>query len=385
MAEQTRQNGRRTGGRGNGEGMAPRLRADGRWEARITLADGRRKAVYGKSAKEARDKMATMLRQQVAGLDLGAERQTVAVFVRRWLDDAAASRLRPKTVRSYRQMIETHIVPAVGDHTLDKLTPAHVTAMLNGMRMRGLSPRVRQYARAILRTALGQALKWGYVTRNAAALTDPPKQEARKVEPMSAEAAKALLAATEQDRLGPLYAVALTTGLRQGELLGLRWSDVDLDMGMLVVRQALQKIGREWVIGPPKSDTSRRTIPLAEATIAALRRQRARQAEERLRAGEVWDSSWGLVYTALDGMPLDGGEVTKKLQRAQAAAGLPRTTFHDLRHGAATLLLAQGVPLATIRDILGHSTITLTANTYAHVVPELRRDAAAAMDRALGA
>ena len=198
---------------------------------------------------------------------------------------------------------------------------------------------------------------------------------------MLAEMAGALLAATEQDRLGPLYAVALTAGLGQAELLGLRWTDVDLDAGLLTVRQTIQKVDGEWVVGPPRSATSRRTIPLVASAAAALKRQRARQAEERLRAGEVWDASWGLVFAALDGTSLDGGEATKALQRAQAKAGLPRTTFHQLRHGAATLLLAQGVPLATIRDILGHSTITLTANTYAHVLPELRREAAAAMDR----
>jgi integrase len=240
-----------------------------------------------------------------------------------------------------------------------------------------------RHVRATLRRALAVAQRDGLVMRNAAALAEPPKIEGHQVAALTPEAAAALLAAVEGHRLGPLIAVAMATGARQGELLGLPRSEVDLDGGSLTIRQALQRVGGKLHVGPPKSKTSRRTIPLPAVAVSALRRQRAQQGRERLAAGDRWQDS-GLVFTSTIGSPLDGCNVTHTFQRLLKDAELPAMRFHDLRHGAASLLLARGVPLRTVMEQLGHSTITLTANTYSHVVPELLRDAADRMDEALG-
>jgi integrase len=173
-----------------------------------------------------------------------------------------------------------------------------------------------------------------------------------------------------------LFTLALMTGMRQGELLGLRWHDVDLDQGLLHVRQTLKSLPGEPVFGPPKSASSRRFIPLDDLAEAALRTQKERQAWERKQAGIAWQE-WGggLVFTRHDGRPLDPRESTRRLQRLAKDAGLGHITFHQLRHGFTSLMAASGASLAEVRDLLGHSTITLTANTYTHLFPEVKRDA----------
>jgi integrase len=186
------------------------------------------------------------------------------------------------------------------------------------------------------------------------------------------------------DRIGPVVAVTLATGMRQGEALGLRWSDVDMEGATVSVRQTLVRAGTRPVFAEPKTSRSRRTIALTDGAIAALRSQRAQQLQDRLLAGSRWQNS-GLVFTSTNGTPMAAGDLTKRFQRLLADAGLPRLRFHDLRHGTASLLVAQGVHPRTIMEILGHSTITVTMNTYAHVAPDLQREAAASLDAALGA
>lgn len=184
------------------------------------------------------------------------------------------------------------------------------------------------------------------------------------------------------DRLAALYTVALAVGLRQGEALALRWEDVDLDMGTLLIRRTVQRIDGKLVYGEPKSRTSRRTIALPHAAITALQRHRRRQIEEHLRAGSLWQDH-GLVFTTHFGTPLDARNVIRWFKALLKKADLPDFRFHDLRHTCATLLLVQGEQPRTIMDILGHSQISLTMNTYAHVMPEVRREAASKMDAIL--
>jgi integrase len=201
--------------------------------------------------------------------------------------------------------------------------------------------------------------------------------------PLDALQAQRLIDHTREDRLGPLVAVAVYTGLRQGELLGLRWPDLDLDAGTLSVRQAVQKIDGAWQFVEPKSERGRRTIPLPPMAIETLREQKARVREARAVAGSRW-VEWGLVFPSTLGTPLDGSNVTHRLQAALADACLPRQRFHDLRHCCATLLLAQGVPARVVQDVLGHSQVTLTLGTYSHVMPAMLQESADAMERALG-
>jgi len=183
-------------------------------------------------------------------------------------------------------------------------------------------------------------------------------------------------------RLGALFTVALALGLRQGEALGLRWDAVDFQTGVLTVRAALQRVGKQWQLVEPKSERSRRTIALPRVAVVALRAHRVRQKRERLLAGGDWKEA-GFVFTTQIGTPLDPINLTKTFKRLLRVAGLPSIRFHDLRHTAATFLLAQGVDARTIMETLGHSQISLTLNTYSHVLPSLQRDAALRMNKIL--
>jgi len=201
---------------------------------------------------------------------------------------------------------------------------------------------------------------------------------------MTAPDVRRLLDATCDDPLGPIFALAASTGLRLGELLGLAWPDVDFVAGTLTVRRSLAR-GREerWELAQPKTATSRRTIPLPSIAREALERQKTIQEAEREAAGKAWQDRDDLVFTDSIGRHVEPGSVSHGFQDARKATGLPAARFHDLRHSAATLMLAEGVPLAVISEWLGHSGIAITASHYAAIVPTLRRDAADAMDRAL--
>lgn len=367
--------------RGHGEGSI-KQRADGTWEARVSLEGGKRRSFYGKTRKEAQDKLRAALRDIDAGLDLTAGRQTVAQFLDRWLVDTVKPTVRPKTYDSYAQLVRLYLKPDLGHYQLSKLAPQNVQAMLTARSAAGLSPRTVQYMRAVLRRALGQALKWGLVSRNVATLVDPPRSTKQPVKPLSSEQARLFIAHTVSDRLGPLFHVAITTGLRQGELFGLRWEDVDLEAGALRVRHALQRVDGALTLVEPKTALSRRTVTLPASAVAALRAQKDRQTFERAAAGELWREG-GYVFTSTVGTPLNPSNVAKRLHVLLTESGLPHQRFHDLRHCAASLLLAGGVAPRTIMGILGHSQISLTMNTYAHLSPTLERDAAKALDSVL--
>ena len=272
-----------------------------------------------------------------------------------------------------------HIVPDLGNVVLDQVTPQHVQALINKKLRAGLSPKTVQYMRGVLRTALGQAERWGMVSRNAAALVDGPRQHRNVINPLGLDEARRLLDAARDDRLGALYSVALAMGLRQGEALGLRWEDVDLEEGVLHVRYQLQRLNGKVQLVEPKTAMSRRTLALPDSIVASLEAHRERQARERHLAGSRWVET-GLVFTTPIGTALDGPNVTKRFQRLLARIGLPKRRFHDLRHSCASLLLAQNVAPRVVMEILGHSQISLTMNTYTHVLPHLRREAAAHMD-----
>ncbi len=363
------------GKRGNCEGSVYR-RADGRWAASVSLETGKRKTYYGKTRAEASKKLAEALRDQEHGLPLVGGRVALAAFLRRWLEDSARPALRPRTYESYAMIVERHLIPSLGHISLLKLTPDRVQAYMNEKRAEGLSARTVQYHHAVLRRALGQAERWGLVFRNVARLVSPPRVQRSEVRPLTPTEARVLLEAIKGDRLEALYSVALGLGLRQGEALGLTWSEVDLDAGELKISQTLQQFGGAFHLVEPKTAKSRRTMAIPKPLLAALRAHRMRQTEERLRLGEAWQDSWGLVFTTEAGEPLDATKVTRRFQAILEKAGLPRQRFHDLRHAAATYMLSQGVPLRVAMEMLGHSQIAVTANTYSHVLPELQRDAA---------
>jgi integrase len=306
--------------------------------------------------------------------------QTLGQFLDLWLSEIVKPSVRAWTYRGYEVHVRLHIKPVLGHVALERIEPAHVQALLNRKLKDGLSPKSVRYIRGTLRAALQQAVRWGYLARNAAALVDGPRIERYEIKPFDATEARRLLDALEGNRLRALYSVALTMGLRQGEALGLRWQDVDLALGFLHVQKQLQRIDGEFELVDLKTSRSRRTLVMPATIATQLKDHQVRQTQE-LKNQDHRPGGLDLVFTRSDGGPLDGTVVTHQFHRLLGRIGLPQRRFHDLRHSCATLLLAQGVSPRVVMEILGHSQIALTMNTYTHVLPELKRDAAERMDR----
>lgn len=354
-------------------------------------ADGRRdiRRVTGGTQRDTREKL-DQLRADLAPWTTRAEAHgfTVQEFLARWLDANQAS-LRPRTWSRYVEIAEIHVLPSLGGKKLRALSPADIQRLYSNLaasRPRPLSPSTIRKVHALLHRALGQAVKWGAVPRNAAAAVDPPRVPASSAEPPTLDEARKLLTGAwgAADPMAPLWTVAIYTGCRQGELLGLRWSDIDIDHSRLSVRRTLEAIqGGEPVFGEPKSTSSRRVVAIGPATIEALRRQKARQREERLRAGRHY-GAYDLVFATEAGTPLPPRNVVRLFKKALDRAGLPRSIrFHDLRHLSATLMLVQGIHPKVASGRLGHSTIGITQDLYTHLVEGLDADAAGRIEQAL--
>jgi integrase len=355
-------------------------RADGRWVAAVRLPDGARRYFYAKTQREAIDKLRASQRALDDGLPLGDGRLTVERFLHTWLESVRGA-IRPSTYSSYELAVR-RLLPRIGRIRLAALDPAAVQHAYTALQDAGLAASSVRLTHRVLHAALKQAVRWGLVGRNVTDLVRAPRPEAREMRTLTAEQLAALFSATETagDRLHALWVLLATTGLRLGEALGLRWEDVDLTGGRLTVTRALQRQrGQGMQFVEPKSAAGRRTVFLSQVAVAALRAHRARQLEERLAAGPLWEDI-GLVFTTTRGTPLDVQRVDRHFRRALARAGLPRVRVHDLRHTAATLLLAGGTHPKVVQELLGHATIAITLGTYAHTVPAMHRQAVAHFD-----
>ena len=363
-------------------------RQDGRWEGAVHLGyeDGRRvrKFVIGHTRADVAIKLAPLLRARDERRAVPDQRRKLGPFLRQWLDEVARPTLRYSTYSTYDDIVSLHLVPGLGRIAVARLTPMDVQTFLDAKLASGLSPKRVMHIRAVLRLALVTAERWGLASRNVARLVDPPRVPHHEIRPLTPEQAHQLLDAAAGDRLEALYVTALATGMRQGELLGLRWEDVDLETRRLHVRHALARVQGKLVLLEPKTERSRRTLVLPEIALTALRAHRTRQRMERLVAGSRWQET-AYVFTTSLGSALDAATVTRAFQRALVRAGLPHSRFHDLRHTAATFLLAQGFTLEDVKNLLGHSSITLTSNTYGHVLEQRQQQLAAGMDAILGA
>ena len=364
--------------RGNNEGSIY-LRKDGRWAAALSIPGRRRITFYGLSREDVRRKLAAAVRASDLRELPDSRGMSLGDYLDQWLREVAKPSVRPWTYKGYEVHVRRHINPVIGRVPLDKVEPLHVQSLMNRKLRDGLSAKSVRYIRGTLRTALTQAQRWGLVTRNAAALVDGPRVEPYEIRPLTPVETRRFLESVKGHRLEALYSVALSMGLRQGEALGLRWEDLDLEMGYLRVEKQLQRQNGKFQLVEPKTNRSRRTIVMPPSITSTLRKHRVRQDRE-LAFDKGWSNPFGLVFTTENGGPLDGTVVTHQFHRLLDQAGLPQRRFHDLRHSCATLLLAQGVPARVVMEILGHSQIALTMNTYAHVIPELRRDAAQRME-----
>ena len=305
----------------------------------------------------------------------------------KWLPIQRAQ-LRPSTFDSYRRNIENHVLPALGRVPLHKLTPEDLDTFyarlltegkLNGDGG-GLSPKTVRYIHLTIHKALKDALRKGSVVRNVAEAADPPKLSSQKrdeIKAWTAEQLRSFLDSIRDDRLYPALHLASHTGMRRGEILGLRWSDVDLDSALVSVRQALISVAYEMQISDVKTSYGRRVIDLDAGTVAVLRRWRKDQAEERLASGGSYKDT-GLVFGRADGNWLHPDLFSQTFDRAVARSGLPAVTLHDLRHTHATLLLKAGVPVKVVSERLGHSNPGFTMSVYQHVLPGMQAQAATA-------
>ncbi|MFK4148938.1 tyrosine-type recombinase/integrase [Streptomyces sp. NPDC004065] len=397
--------------RANGEGTIYQ-RKDGRWEAAgyVLAADGTRKRVrvYSTTRREAADKLAEKIADSNRGLPVATADSTVGDYLTYWLNGVAVHRLRENTHVRYAACVRLHLMPGLGTKKVARLTAKDVRTFLDRLRatcqcctqgldaerkaccavgeccQKRLSPLTVTYVHSVLKSALEHAVREDELPRNVARIVKATAPRPRRFRPFTATEARQFLDAARADRLHALYALALRTGLRKGELLGLHWEDLDLSNGTASIRRSLQRTRTGGLTHlPTKTLASERRIALPTECIRSLKEHRQQQIREREIAGSAWRDS-GLVFTTPTGRPLDPANLTRRFRSFLDRAGLRRIRFHDLRHSTATLLLEQGVDLVVIKELLGHAHIGVTAGVYAHVRLRLQRDAIDALGHALG-
>ncbi len=378
--------------RAKGEG-ALFQRTDGRWCATIDLGwqDGRRrrKTYTGATQEEVSGKLLAARAAHASGLPVAPKQQTLKQFLDRWLVECVKPAVRPLTLQQYQQHVKLYLGPALGSHRLEKLAAVQVQAFLNAQLKRGLSPRTVQLSLVILRHALDTAVRWNLVARNVAKLVDAPRVQRPETRPFSPDEAREFVEAIKGKRWELVYLTALTTGLRVGEILALRWRDIDLDHRTLAVVQSVQRIrsdkegeSSKLQFVELKTSRSRRTISIPASLAGALKEHRARQLRARLAVGPKWKDH-DLMFSTFIGTPIEKGALHRDFKAILEKAELPKVRIHDLRHSTASLLLAQGTHPRAIMELLGHSRIGVTMDTYAHVMPAMMADVADRMDAIL--
>lgn len=357
--------------RGAGEGNI-RQRTNGLWEARLVLDDGTRRSFYAKTRQEAAKKLAAAIRDVDTGVPLVSERQTVGQYLAGWLE-AAKPTVELTTWERYESDVRLHLSPALGRVSLAKLTPQQVAQFLAAKLNAGSKPRSVRNMRAVLRRALNEAQAHGLVTRNVAALVRPPKAARGEMKVYNQEETRALLAAASGTRLEAWFVLAVSTGARLGELLGLHWRDVSLDGKYLNVQTQVKRLRRGGlVLKDLKTSGSRRKILLTDTAVEALRAHRGRQLEERLAMGEAWEDHDLVLCNRLGG-PLYPGNVRSEYYiPIVKSAGLHYIRPHDLRHTAATLMLLASVHPKVVSEMLGHASVAITLSLYSHVLPDMQ-------------
>jgi integrase len=395
------------------------IKRGGAWLVRVYLGrdeeTGKRryhnKTIHGRK-KDAQAYLNKALRERDTGDFTEPSRESLSKYLDRWLETAAKPSVRPRTFADYEGIVRRYLKPELGSYALGSVSPVAIQALYTKMMApeddggMGLSARSVRYAHAVLHRALQKAVKWRLISRNPAAdvVEDLPRLEEKEMAAWGKEEARRFLAAARsrpadpavverdghdpnegrEDRWLALWTVLLSTGLRPGEALALKWTD--LEGNNLRIRRTLVRRGgaKGWRFEEPKTDRSRRVVSLPASTVDALRRHRVRQAEEKLAAGVAYEDQ-GLIFATSTGAPPDQTTLSRRYFRPLLElAGLPRVRMYDLRHSAATLLLVAGVHPKIVSERLGHSTITLTIDTYSHVMPHMQEEAAAKIEAMLG-
>jgi integrase len=378
--------------RGNGEGSISR-RKNGGWMAQYTVytAEGRkRRTHYGKTRAEVSEQLTKRMADRDGGMVYEAAKITVGEYLNSWLQDSVKGTVKETTYANYSYITHVHITPALGRVKLKSLTPAHVRGFYGEKARTNLSAATVKKMHVVLRRALSQAVSDGLIPRNAAGSVKPPRASApgEEIRPLNSEECSAFLEASRGERFETLYVLAVHCGLREGELLALRWEDVDLEVAKpaLLVRRTLTRgeDGRGWVVGASTKSGKGRRVRLTRRAVAALKDHRKRQLEERMHLAGIWQDH-DLVFANTIGSLFNPSNLrNRSFKRIKARSGVREDLrFHDLRHTCATLLLREGVNAKVVSEMLGHASIIITLNTYSHVLPDMQDSAADAIEAAL--
>lgn len=360
--------------RGNHEGSLYFHKTRRRWCAQVSL-DGKRLTKYGKTQKECRDWMKEMLSKIEGGLTFDGTRITAGNFIDTWLEGKEISR-RSKTVLQYRQIAKQHIVPVLGHLRLQDVTPSHIKQLYALKREEGRGARTIQLIHAVLYNVLKQAVRERTLVHNPMDAVERPKVEQKEMQTLNEEQSRQFLIAASGSAYEMIYYLALVTGMREGELLGLKWADIAWDKGILFIQRQLQEIpGRGYVFIPPKTRSGRRHIRLGQATIRRLRDHQRQQEAMKVEIAEKWQDK-DLVFPTSLGTPLDHKRLTTEFKRILKRAGLPMIRFHDLRHTSISSLLDMGMPINVVQRRAGHSKASTTVNIYGHAVDESEKETA---------
>jgi integrase len=374
--------------RGNNEGSITCHKKSGLYMARYwveTPTGPKRKTLYGKTRAEVANKLADALSDRNKGLVFDDENMTVGEYLDRWLSDCVRGSVRESTFSRDKYLVTNHVSPTLGRIKLKNLNALHLQGLYRDHLDSSLSGSTVQKVHHVMHKALAQAVKWNLIPRNPANAVKAPTPTPKEMHPLSASEARKLLEAARGDRLEALYVLAVHTGMRRGELLGLKWEDIDLDSATIRVCRTLARTdnGRRLTLGEPKTKKSRRTIRLTQRTVEALKSHRARQAEEKLRAGALFQDQ-GLVFVAQGGGLINPSNLRQRsFAPLLKRAGLRQITFHDLRHTCASLLFSKNVHPKFVQELLGHASVSITLDTYSHMLPGMGGEVAAAMENAL--
>jgi integrase len=372
------------GKRGNGEGSLSR-RKDGLYMARYTVetaTGAKRKALYAKTRKQAAEKLTAAMADASKGITADGGPKTVGAFLTRWLENSVRGSVRKSTYDRNESLCRVHLIPALGRKKLKTLGAADVAGFYRSRLDSGGSAASVRKMHETLHKALKQAVRWGYMTKNPAADVDAPTVHTEEVHPLTRDQARRFLKVARGDRLEALYVVALHTGLRQGELLVLRWEDVNIEEKTIIVWRTITKDGGKLLIGPIKTAKGRRTVKLTRDATEALREHLTRQLAEIDGLGGLFEDN-GFVFCTAKGTLTNPANLRKRsFAPLLVRAGLPHMTFHQLRHTAATILLLKNVNPKIVSEMLGHASIAITLDTYSHVLPNMQVGAVVAMEEA---
>jgi integrase len=375
--------------RGNGEGGISLHKKSGLYMARYTVQTpegSKRKTIYGKKRQDVADQLAKALADRADGIVFDDKNLTLGEYLDRWLSDAVRGTVRESTYSRDKYLVTNHVKPSIGRVKLKNVNALHLQSLYRERLDSGLSGSTVQKIHHVLHKALSQAMRWDLIPRSPADSVKAPTPAPKEMHPLSALEARQLLEAAQGDRLEALYVLAIHTGIRRGELLALKWADVDLDLATVRVRRTLTRgeDGRGYVVGAATKSGKGRHVRLTPRAVEALKRHRARQAKEKLKVGGLYRDQ-DLVFAGEGGNPINPSNLrNRSFKPLLERAGLPRITFHDLRHTCASLLFQRNVHPKFVQELLGHASVAITLDTYSHMLPGMGGEAADAMKEILG-